>query len=218
MSEPSYLEPKSATLPRAAGVEPGPIGRKGSNQGLPSWAPWAVLGALMGFGVAGGLGLLPLGIGSKPSAAATADAARPSFTAQAAPSAAPAVPADEQWYSAIYLVVSHKDTKLGATHNITRTREEAKQRAEVALARARKGEDFAKLVQEFSDEPTLARTHGILESFRHKDAVRPFADAVAATQPGEISGIVETQFGFHVIKRREYSSPSPSASAAAPAR
>jgi len=220
MSEQSYSEPESATAPPVADDGRAASPGTGSSDGLPGWAPWAVLGALLSFGLLGGLGLVPLRMGLASSAAATAEAASPSFTtkgspsaAKVSPSAAPAASA-EQWYSAIYLVVSHKDTKLGARHNITRTREEARQRADAALVRARKGEDFAKLVQELSDDPTLPQLHGVLKSFRYKDAVKPFADAVVAIKPGELSGVVETPFGFHVIKRLEYQAPSAGASAA----
>jgi parvulin-like peptidyl-prolyl isomerase len=101
------------------------------------------------------------------------------------------------------LVVSHKDSPLGKHHKIARTKEEAKRRAEAALARAKRGEDFAKLVAEFSDEPGAAERQGKFGRFRYKDAIKPFADAAFALKAGELSGVVETGFGYHVIRRTE---------------
>jgi peptidyl-prolyl cis-trans isomerase D len=92
---------------------------------------------------------------------------------------------------------------MRASPTIKRTKEEAKRRADNILARARKGEDFAKLADENSDDPSAKLNHGSLGKFGRTQMVKPFADAAFALKPGGISTLVETPFGFHVIKRTE---------------
>jgi parvulin-like peptidyl-prolyl isomerase len=92
---------------------------------------------------------------------------------------------------------------MRASPTIKRTKEEAKRRAENILARARKGDDFGKLADESSDDPSAKLNHGSLGKFGRTQMVKPFADAAFALKPGGISTLVETPFGFHVIKRTE---------------
>jgi peptidyl-prolyl cis-trans isomerase D len=72
-------------------------------------------------------------------------------------------------------------------------------RAEQVLEMAKTGEDFSELAKQFSEGPTGPKG-GDLGSFSRGRMVKPFDDAVFALNEGEISDIVETQFGFHVIK------------------
>jgi peptidyl-prolyl cis-trans isomerase D len=76
---------------------------------------------------------------------------------------------------------------------------EARKKIEAALDRAKKGEDFGKVAREVSED-TSAADGGDLGCFQKGAMVKPFEDATFALSPGQISDVVESQFGFHVIK------------------
>lgn len=76
---------------------------------------------------------------------------------------------------------------------------EKQEKAEQVLTLARSGEDFEALAKQYSEGPSGPRG-GDLGTFPRGRMVKPFDDAVFSLQEGEVSDIVETQFGFHVIK------------------
>ena len=76
---------------------------------------------------------------------------------------------------------------------------EKKNKAAQILELARSGEDFSELAKQYSEGPSGPRG-GDLGSFSRGRMVKPFDDAVFSLKEGEISDIVETQFGFHIIK------------------
>lgn len=77
--------------------------------------------------------------------------------------------------------------------------QKAQNRATAVLAKAKKGEDFAKLAAEFSEGPTKDRG-GDLGYFGRGKMVKAFEDAAFKLKVGEISDPVRTRFGYHLIK------------------
>ncbi|HEY4015426.1 MAG TPA: peptidylprolyl isomerase [Polyangiaceae bacterium] len=94
----------------------------------------------------------------------------------------------------------------GAKHapsSISRTREEACLRAEEALAKLKEGTSFADVVARYSDEEGAATREGSIGTIERADVAPPFADAAFELGLREVSEVVETPFGFHVIMRVE---------------
>jgi peptidyl-prolyl cis-trans isomerase SurA len=79
----------------------------------------------------------------------------------------------------------------------------AKQKAQAALARVQKGESFARVAQEVSEDPATRNSGGDLGFFKRGELDTTFEAAAFALKPGQTSGVVETFFGYHVIRVEE---------------
>ncbi|MGQ0561899.1 MAG: peptidylprolyl isomerase [Gemmatimonadota bacterium] len=79
-------------------------------------------------------------------------------------------------------------------------RASARAQAEEAWRKLREGADFETIAKQYSDDPATKDRGGDLGWFRSGTMVREFDQVAFSLRPGEISGIVETTFGFHIIK------------------
>jgi len=95
-----------------------------------------------------------------------------------------------------YVRASHILVAFGDDEEASAT----KARAEEALSRVQSGEDFDALVAEYGEDPGMTdNTDGYY--FTTGEMVEPFEQAAFALKEGETSGLVETTYGYHIIKR-----------------
>lgn len=94
--------------------------------------------------------------------------------------------------------------QVRASHILLKTegRDDAavKAKAEDVLKQAKGGADFAELAKKYSEDESNAKNGGDLDYFGRGRMVPEFDQAVFAMQPGQISDLVKTQYGYHVIK------------------
>ena len=86
-------------------------------------------------------------------------------------------------------------------------RAEKKAFAEKLLEEVKTGKDFAELARVNSDDAASAVKGGNLGYFTRGSMVKPFEQAAFNMKPGDISEVVETTFGYHIIKVEEYTEP-----------
>jgi peptidyl-prolyl cis-trans isomerase C len=82
-------------------------------------------------------------------------------------------------------------------------KEDLRKKAEALLGRVRARGDFAALAKQSSEDPGSAAKGGDLGAFGRGQMAPAFEQAAFALKPGEVSGIVESPFGFHIIKVSE---------------
>jgi parvulin-like peptidyl-prolyl isomerase len=104
--------------------------------------------------------------------------------------------------AAQHVLVTYRGAK-NAPKDVKRTKAAAKKLAEEILAKARSGSDFTGLVKEYSEDPGTKDRLGSVGKFTPDKMVKPFSDAAFALKVDEVSEVVETEFGFHVIKRNQ---------------
>jgi parvulin-like peptidyl-prolyl isomerase len=183
------------------------------------WTPHAVLAALLLLGIAGFFGafrgLVNTGPGDTATAepgkpAAAASAPRPGASAARAAMSAMAQPGQGEQIGAQHILVMHKES-MRAPPGITRSKEEAKTRAQEALDKIKKGASFDDIAKEYTDEPGAKNKTppGDLGMFTKGRMVPPFETAAFGLKVGQMSDLVETPFGYHVIKRTKLPALSP---------
>jgi peptidyl-prolyl cis-trans isomerase C len=101
--------------------------------------------------------------------------------------------------------------RVRASHILIRTEEnadagtkaQAKTKAQQILKDVKAGKDFAALARQHSQDPGSAVNGGDLGFFQQGQMVGPFNDAAFSLKPGATSDLVETQFGYHIIRVAE---------------
>ncbi len=114
----------------------------------------------------------------------------------------PRSPSEPDKISVKHVLVKYAGAK-SAPDSITRTREQACLRAEEALSKLKAGTSFSDVVAAYSDESGATTRDGSIGTIERGDVAPPFADAAFELKMKEVSEVVETPFGFHVILRVE---------------
>ena len=107
--------------------------------------------------------------------------------------------------SASHILIMHQESKRKPP-SITRTKEEAKKLIDDIYKKLADGGDFAALAKEFSDCPSGKHKGGDLGAFGKGRMAPPFEKAAFALKENEISKVVETDFGYHLIQRLPFES------------
>ncbi len=104
----------------------------------------------------------------------------------------------ENYLSAKHILLLTTDPSTG---EVKRTDAEAQQEAQALLDRINAGEDFDALMKEYSEDGGLeGNPNGYI--FTEGDMVTEFYEGTKALEPGEVSGLVKSSYGYHIIKRQ----------------
>ena len=101
--------------------------------------------------------------------------------------------------TAKHILITTVDPQTNQPYDDTK-KAEAKKTAEDALEKIKSGADFDSLMNELSEDPGLAQNPDGY-TFGKGEMVAPFEEAAFALKENEVSGIVESDFGYHIIKR-----------------
>jgi peptidyl-prolyl cis-trans isomerase D len=108
---------------------------------------------------------------------------------------------DKQRYTALEKQVRARHILIKVDEGASEDQKKAaRAKIDDLLARAKKGEDFAALARQYSEDTGSAKKGGDLGFNPKGRMVKPFDDAQFALAPGQISDVVESNFGFHIIK------------------
>ncbi len=107
---------------------------------------------------------------------------------------------------ASHILISTESTDPNADPN--QVKAQAREKAETLLKQVKEGADFATLAKENSADHYSAIQGGELPPFGRGDMVPPFENAAFTLKVGEISDLVETQYGYHIIKVAEHTDPN----------
>ena len=135
------------------------------------------------------------------SVAPAASSAPPATASVSATASAPSTPPES--IAAQHILIMWKGLKT-APSTVTRSKVEAKKRADEAAAKAKApGASFTDLVAEYTDDEATKGRQGSLGKFGKGKMVPAFESAAFALPVDGVSDPVETPFGYHVIKRNQ---------------
>jgi len=77
---------------------------------------------------------------------------------------------------------------------------EARKKIDDLLARAKAGEDFEAMAKQYSEDPGVKENNGLYEDFPRGQMVKPFEEAAFSVPVGQFSGVVETDYGYHILQ------------------
>ena len=104
----------------------------------------------------------------------------------------------EQFKQAEQVKASHILIKVEPTADDAK-KTEARKKIETVQGKLKKGDEFGAVAKEYSEGPSKSRG-GDLGYFKRGQMVKPFEDAAFSMNIDQVSGVVETQFGYHIIK------------------
>ena len=118
-------------------------------------------------------------------------------------------PEVEQFYRTMKDSLPVQGTRVNLSHILLTVKpspaakKEAYDRAEAILQKIKEGADFAEMAKKYSEDPGSAANGGDLGFVKRGDLVKPFEEIAFNLKPGQISDVVETQFGYHIIQLLE---------------
>lgn len=108
---------------------------------------------------------------------------------------------NENYVMAKHILIATKNLVTGEDYTAAQ-KGDARSKAETILLRTREGIDFDMLIKEFNEDPGMEQSpEGYV--FTYGEMVEPFEKAAFNLNVGEVSGIVESAFGYHIIKREK---------------
>jgi parvulin-like peptidyl-prolyl isomerase len=150
--------------------------------------------------IAGGCETSPSETETRAVPTANAVAAAPPPAPEPSPEPVAAKPPES--VAAQHVLVTYQGAK-NAPKEVKRSKAAAEKLAEEIVSKARSGSDFTGLVKDYSEDPGTKDRLGSVGKFTPDKMVKPFSDAAFKLNVDEVSEVVETEFGFHVIKRNQ---------------
>ncbi len=142
----------------------------------------------------------PLAVPASAAASSAGMAPTASASATASATATASAPAPD-WITAQHILIAYKGAN-NAPKNVTRSKAEAKTLAEKVRDEA-KTAPFEDLVAKYSEDPGSKDRLGSVGKFTRDKMTKAFSDAAFALKVDQVSDVVESPFGFHVIKRNQ---------------